>query len=263
VGANHINKAFTLERSVTDWWHRIFDTELYFELYGRHDIELAKKEVQQAIDLLDMQPPARILDVPCGYGRHSVELARRGFDVAGVDVSAVQLQRAQQMAGDAEVAVDFRQMDARALTFEGEFDGAINMFLSFGYFETDEEHLAMLEGIARSLKEGGRFLMDYWNREYEIQTFDQWQVERTGDMFEVEEWDFDHLRGRLNWTNHVFLPNSRHESWYQSIRAYTVVEVKTLLEKAGLRLDAVYGNLEGEPYTMDSEAAIFLATRIR
>lgn len=248
---------------MAEWWHRIFDTELYYELYGRHDIELAKTQVQQAIGLLDLQPPARILDIPCGYGRHSVELARRGFNVTGVDVSAVQLARAQQLAGEAEVAVDFRQMDARALDFEEGFDGAINMFLSFGYFESDEEHLAMLEGITRGLKEGGRFLMDYWNREYEIQTFDQWQVERTGDIFEVEEWEFDPLRGRLNWTNHAFLPNGRHESWRQSIRAYTVVEVKTLLEKAGLQLDALYGNLEGEPYTIDSEAAIFLATRTR
>jgi len=248
---------------VAEWWHRIFDTELYYELYGRHDMELAKTQVQQAIDLLDLQPPARILDVPCGYGRHSVELAKRGFDVTGVDVSAVQLARAQQLAAEAEVAVDLCQMDARALAFEDEFDGAINMFLSFGYFETDEEHLTMLEGIARGLKEGGRFLMDYWNREYEIQTFDQWQVERTGNIFEVEEWEFDPLRGRLNWTNHAFLPDGRRESWYQSIRAYTVVEVKALLEKAGLQLDAVYGDLKGEPYTIDSEAAIFLATRIR
>lgn len=246
---------------MAEWWHRIFDTELYFELYGRHDTELAKTQVRQVIDLLGVEAPARILDIPCGYGRHSVELARLGFDVTGVDVSEVQLARAEQQADEAEVAVDFRQMDTRELGFESEFDVAINMFLSFGYFETDGEHLAMLEGIARGLKEGGRFLMDYWNREFEIQTFDQWQVERTGDIFEVEEWDFDHLRGRLNWTNHVFLPDGRHESWYQSIRAYTVVEMKSLFERAGLQLDAVYGNLEGGPYTIDSEAAIFLATK--
>jgi SAM-dependent methyltransferase len=258
-----LSRSSTGAIGVTDWWQKIFNTELYFELYGRQDIELAKTQIQQVIDLLDLKPPARILDVPCGYGRHSIELAKRGYQVTGVDDSEVQLTRAEQLASEADVAADLRQVDARELMFEGEFDAAINMFLSFGYFETDEEHLAMLKGIARSLKEGGRFLMDYWNREFEIQTFDQWQVERTEDMFEVEEWDFDHLRGRLNWTNHAFLPDGRHESWYQSIRAYTVVEMKELFERAGLELDTVYGNLEGEPYKIDSEAAIFVATKAR
>jgi SAM-dependent methyltransferase len=244
-----------------EWWRKVFDTTLYFELYEAGDTELAKTQVEQLTTLLNLHPPVRILDVPCGYGRHAIALAARGFDVTGVDGSEVQLARAGEKAIAAGVAVDFRLQDARALDFEDEFDVAINMFLSFGYFDTDEEHLAMLAGIARALKPGGRFLMDFWNREHEIQTFDKRQVDRTGDVYEVEEWEFDHLRGRLNWTNQAFFPDGRRESWFQSIRAYTVVEVKTLLERAGFRLDAVYGSLAGAPYTIESEAAVFVATR--
>jgi SAM-dependent methyltransferase len=244
-----------------EWWRRLFETTLYFELYEAQDVELAKTQVPQALALLDLTPPARILDVGCGYGRHSIELARLGFEVTGVDISEVQLGRAREKAQTVEVSVGFRQGDARTLEFEAEFDAAISMFLSFGFFETDAEHLAMLRGIARALRPGGRFLMDFWNREYEIQRFDRWQVERTGDVFELEEWDFDYLNGRLNWTNHAFFPDGRHESWYHSIRAYTVVEVKALFEQAGLRLDAVYGGLSGTPYSIESQAAIFLATK--
>ncbi len=244
-----------------EWWQKLFNTTLYFELYEPADTELAKKQVGQLITLLDLQPPGRILDVPCGYGRHSIELAARGFEVTGVDASEVQLARAREKAAAAGVSVDLRRQDARALDFGAQFDVALNMFLSFGYFETDEEHLAMLAGITRALKPGGRFLMDFWNREHEIQTFDKRQVDRTGDVYEIEEWEFDHLRGRLNWTNHAFFPDGRHESWFQSIRAYTVVEVKTLLERAGLTLDAVYGGLDGRPYAIESEVTIFVATR--
>lgn len=244
-----------------EWWRRLFNSTLYFDLYESQDTELAKTQVPQLTARLGLVPPARVLDVGCGYGRHSVELARLGFQVTGVDISEVQLARAREKAQAAEVAVDFRLGDARALEFEREFDAAVSMFLSFGFFDTDAEHVSMLRGISRALRPGGRFLLDFWNREYEIQRFDRWQVERTGEVYEVEEWEFDYLKGRLNWTNHAFFPDGRHESWYHSIRAYTVVEMKTLFEHAGLHLDAVYGSLAGSPYSIESQAAIFVATK--
>lgn len=217
--------------------------------------------MSQAVALLDLAPPARILDVPCGYGRHSVELARRGFAVAGVDAAETQLARAREKAAAAGVSVDFRLQDARAMDLEGEFDAALNLFLSFGYFETDDEHLAMLGGIARALRPGGKFLMEFWNREYEIRYFDRYQVERTGEVLEVEEWEFDHLRGRLNWTNTAFFPDGRRESWWHSIRAYSVVEMVALFKRAGLEVEAVFGGLDGQPYSIEAEAAVFRALR--
>ncbi|MDQ7843867.1 MAG: class I SAM-dependent methyltransferase [Armatimonadota bacterium] len=245
-----------------EWWQRLFDSPIYFELYEAEDTRKAVREVDALLRLLDLHPPARILDVPCGYARHAIELARRGFTVTGVDASAVQIARGREKAAAAGVAVDLRELDARRLEFEGEFDLAINMFLSFGYFETDAEHLAMLTGIARALRPGGRLLMEFWNREYEIRYFDRYQVDRTGEVVEVEEWEFDHLRGRLNWTNTAFFPDGRRQSWWHSIRAYTVVEMRQLFEQAGLGLEAVYGGLGGEPYSIESEAAVFVARRL-
>ena len=244
-----------------EWWKDLFETPLYFELYEAEDTKKAVGEVSQAVALLGLAPPSRILDVPCGYGRHAVECARRGFAVTGVDAAETQLSRAREKARAAGVSIDLRLQDARALDFEAEFDAALNLFLSFGYFETDGEHMAMLAGIARALRPGGRFLMEFWNREYEIRYFDRYQVERSGDIVEVEEWEFDHLRGRLNWTNTVFFPDGRRESWWHSIRAYSVAEMVTLLERAGLRIDAVYGGMDGRPYGIEAESAIFLATK--
>lgn len=244
-----------------EWWQRIFDTPLYFELYEKQDTELAKTQVAQLIRLLDLTPPARILDVACGYGRHSVELARRGFAVTGLDLSSVQLAHARERAAAAAVDVDWRRGDSRTMTFDAEFDAAINMFLSFGYFDTDEEHLALLRGVARALRPGGRFLMDFWNREHEIRGFERWLVERTGEVFEVEEWEFDHRRGRLNWTNYVFFEDGRRDSWKHSIRAYTIVELLRLFEQAGLRVDAVYGGLDGQAFSIDAPGAVLVATK--
>lgn len=244
-----------------EWWQKLFNSQIYFELYEEADTRKAVEQVRDIIRLLDLKPPARVLDVPCGYGRHALEFARRGFSVTGVDASEVQIARGREKARAAGADVDFRVLDARRLPLEGEFDLAINMFLSFGYFETDDEHLAMLHGIANALRPGGRLLMESWNREFEIRYFDRHQVDHTGDVVEVEEWEFDHLKGRLNWTNTAFFPDGRRDSWWHSIRAYTVAEMRSLFERAGLRFDAVYGGLSGEPFSIESEDAVFVATR--
>lgn len=245
-----------------DWWRDVFNRRTFFELYERSDTELAVKQVDQVIGLLDLQPPAHILDIPCGYGRHSIELAQRNFRVTGVDISEVQIGRARKNAAAAEVSGHFVVGDARALPVAGPFDAAINMFLSFGYFATDEENQAMLDGIARVLRSGGRLLIDFWNREHEVRAFQPTVVDKRDDgILEIEDWSFDPLAGRLSWTNTVIFPDNRREAWGHSIRAFTVAEVKKMLEAAGLTLLSVYGSLDGAPYTMDSEAAIFVAGR--
>lgn len=255
----------------TEWWRDVFDRPTFLKLYERPDTERAIGQVDQILRLLSLdavQPadgqtgPVRILDVCCGYGRHSVELARRGFQVTGVDVSEMQIAHARERAASAGVRPEFVVGDARDMPIQGPYDAAINMFLSFGYFATDAESRAMLSGVARVLRPGGRFLIDFWNREHEIRAFQETILDRRGDdILEIEDWTFDHLAGRLNWTNTVIFPDGRREAWHHSIRAFTVAEVKTMLETAGFTLTGAYGSLAGEPYTMDSEAAVFMAER--
>lgn len=256
----------------SEWWRDVFDRPTFLELYERSDTERAIVQTDQILTLLgldgvrqgDGQPgPARILDVCCGYGRHSVELARRGFRVTGVDVSETQIAHARERAAEAGLKPEFIVGDARDMPVRDSYDAAINMFLSFGYFATDAESQSMLNEVARVLRPGGRFLIDFWNREHEIRSFQETIVDRRGDdILEIEDWAFDHLAGRLNWTNTVIFPDGRREAWHHSIRAFTVAEVKTMLEIAGFALTGVFGSLAGDPYTMDSEAAVFAAERV-
>ena len=246
----------------SDWWRDVFDRPTFFELYERSDTALAVAQTDQIVRLLDLRAPARILDVPCGYGRHSIELARRGYRMTGVDISEMQVAKAREKSAAAGVHAQFIVGDARALPVAGPFDAAINMFLSFGYFATDEENQTMLQEIARALHRGGRLLIDFWNREHEIRLFQPTITEERDDNIkEVEEWSFDPLAGRLNWTNTIIFPDGRRESWDHSIRAFTVAEIRKMLEAAGMTVVAICGGLGGEPYTMDSEAAIFVAER--
>lgn len=244
-----------------EWWQDIYNRQLYFDLYEEEDTAIAPKQVEQLMALLDMRSPAKILDLCCGYGRHSIELARKGFEVVGVDISEKQVQHARERADRVEVKVDFRVGDARALEFRSEFDFVINMFVSFGFFQSRDEDAAMLESVFRALKPTGRFLMDFWNREREIRGFQPTYFERIRDVLILKEWEFDHLEGRLNWKNTALFPDGGREMFEHSVRAYTVAELKELLETVGLKVESVYGSLSGEEFTLDSPAAILEAVR--
>ena len=109
-----------------EWWEDIYNRQIYFDLYEQEDTLLAEKEVQQVVTLLRPPDGARILDLCCGYGRHSIRLAQRGFRVTGVDISEKQIQHAVEEARKADVQIDFRVADARILDFQGEFDFAFS-----------------------------------------------------------------------------------------------------------------------------------------
>jgi cyclopropane fatty-acyl-phospholipid synthase-like methyltransferase len=120
--------------------------------------ERTRQEVDGVVKLLELQADQRILDCPCGYGRHSLELAKRGFQVVGVDINREELTRARR-AGDNLTNTRFQKEDMRLLKFSEEFDAVINMFYSFGFFKTDEENFQVLRNFFSALKPGGKLLM--------------------------------------------------------------------------------------------------------
>jgi len=244
-----------------EWWEDIYNRQIYFDLYEEEDTQLAEQQVQQIVTLLHLTNGASMLDLCCGYGRHSIKLAQRGFKVTGVDISAKQIQHAREVAEIAHAQLDFQVADARKLNFQEAFDVVLNMFISLGFFKDDNENRQVLQGVFRALIPGGKLLIDFWNREKEIKNFQPLACEKIRDIIVLKEWQFDALAGRLNWTNTVIFPDGRRESWDHSVRAYTITELKALIEDAGLKFEAVYGSLAGEVYTIDSPAAIIVATK--
>src|SRR5262245_54265254 len=117
-----------------DWWTHFF-VDFFYELQSGTDAdEQTKAEVDALERLLNLGEPLRILDIPCGAGRHSVELARRGHQVTGIDFNPKVVELAKRAARSAELRVDFRQGDMRELPFVAQFERAICHWGSFGYF---------------------------------------------------------------------------------------------------------------------------------
>jgi D-alanine-D-alanine ligase len=105
-----------------EWWEDLYNRQIYFDLYEEDDTHLSEQQVQQVLALLHPADGASILDLCCGYGRHSIQLAQRGFRVTGIDISEKQIQHAREVAQQAHVPADFRVADARKLNFQEAFD---------------------------------------------------------------------------------------------------------------------------------------------
>ena len=116
-------------------------------------------EVNGVCHLLNIKLESKILDCPCGYGRHSIELSKRGFTVIGSDLNAKHLSVAKKESEKEFVKIQFIKENMLDLKYNSEFDAVINMFYSFGFFESDEDNFKVLQNFFSALKPNGQFLM--------------------------------------------------------------------------------------------------------
>ncbi len=157
------------EHVAQDWWHKIFNS-LYLKTDGDvvDDSRITAAEVDQVCQWLRLSVEHRILDLCCGQGRHTLELAKRGFsNVEGLDRSHYLIQRARQRAKILALPTKFKEGDARKLPYKNdEFDTVLVLGNSFGYFDTVEDDLRVIKEVARVLKPWGRLLIDLADGEY-------------------------------------------------------------------------------------------------
>jgi D-alanine-D-alanine ligase len=152
-----------------DWWRRIFNS-IYLKTDGDvvDDLEITRKEVRVFSEILSVKPEEKVLDLCCGQGRHSLELARAGVkNVEGLDRSHYLVQRAKAQAKKEGLSVRFREGDARKLPYPADsFDQIMILGNSFGYFETAQDDLRVLKEVFRALKPWGKLLIDVTDGEY-------------------------------------------------------------------------------------------------
>jgi SAM-dependent methyltransferase len=240
-------------------WISQYFGAIYPKLYALD--HLTKGQVDGVERMLGLRREQRILDVCCGYGRHSLELGRRGYrHVVGVDFSPPLLARARGAARAEDLRVTFRRADVRRLPFRGTFDVALNLFTSFGYFQDEGEDLAALQGMARALRPAGRLLMDLLNREWLVRHFQPRFRDVTALGTVENNLTFDLRTGRLR-NRRRFRRAGRRHTLTVEFRVYALTEMIRLLETAGLRHEGTYGNFEGAQYGMDTFRMIVVATK--
>jgi SAM-dependent methyltransferase len=232
-------------------WH---DNDAFWEtwapyLFSSERIRNAGHESEQIIRLLQLRPGARVLDCCCGTGRHSLELARRGYRVTGADRTRTYLERAHAQAGEAGLKIHFIQCDVRSPGLRERFDAAINMFTSFGYFESDEDNLRILRSVRGALVDGGRLLIETEGKEVMARDFRErewWRHEDGSIGLQERKVSNDWQRMETMW----MLIRDRKLIWESTVSShiYSAAELRLLMREAGFRRVECYGSLAGAPY---------------
>lgn len=229
-------------------------------LFHQKRLERTKEEIDKILSLLKISPPASVLDLCCGPGRHSLELARRGFVVTGVDKTKPYLEKARKLARKENLKAEFVQKDMRKFCKPDTFDAAINLFTSFGYFKKIEDDKRVLRNVYRSLKRGGIFLMDTMGKEVLARIF------RERDWYEIDGniW-LEERRVLKDWTwiesRWILLKDGKKLEHKISLRLYSAAELSALLKESGFRSVSVYGDLIGGPYDHTAKRLVFAARK--
>ena len=184
-----------------------------------------------------------------GTGRHSIELEARGVDTVGFELNPSYVELARHRAEAVGVSPVFEIGDVRSVAFGGDFDAAILMWNSFGFF-SDDENLALLARIRSALKSGGRFLLELLNRDFLTRHFEATSDSEVDGIRVTEEREFDILSSRMRSSivRHDSPPIERRTNW----RIYSPHEVADMGRRTGFDLEAAYADLDGSPVHLDA-----------
>jgi SAM-dependent methyltransferase len=246
--------------STTETWDAFF-SDFYLRAYAddTRDAE-AVEQALAAARLAGCEPGADVLDVPCGFGRHTIALARAGYRAVGVDRSAALLDEARRRAGG-ERWPKLTRADYRELPFaEASFDAALNLFTSLGYLG-DEEDVKVLAAIRRVLRPGGRLVLETMHRDRLLLAWsdNDWRLMGEGRLL-LEQRTFDAAAGVAQVTPTLIDGAGGRDSRSFSIRAYTATELLAMLDAAGFAGARCHGDLEGGPFSPATRLVI-AATR--
>lgn len=240
--------------SKKEWFDEWFNTIYYHILYKHRDYEEAASFLDHLIDYFQLAPDAKILDLACGKGRHSIYLNEKGFDVTGVDLSEENIKAASTSQND---SLRFAVHDMRDVFAHEQFDYVFNLFTSFGYFDSKEENLNVIDATIKSLKPGGKFLLDFLNPyvvvnnlvHEEDKTIENihFQIRRayTADEYIVKNISVD--------------DHGQHFEFQEKVKAIRRTDFLAYFEKINLKVIDIFGDYELSDYKAEeSQRLIFV-----
>lgn len=240
------------------WYKEWFDRAEYSLVYQRRD----DAEAESVIDLIDKtirpQKGSSVLDVGCGRGRHAFAFARRGYDVAGIDLSELAISEAVARAAELGLEVRFRRMDMREAFCNGCIDLVVNLFTAFGYFDDDQDHERAISAMCTSLRSGGWLVQDFLNAPYvEANLVPEDTVEVEGRTITQTRWI---EAGRIM-KEICIRSDGVSQRFVESVRLLTVDDFRELYTRCGFSIEHLYGSYDGSQYTEDSPRLIIMARK--
>ncbi|HMJ46206.1 MAG TPA: methyltransferase domain-containing protein [Ferruginibacter sp.] len=242
------------------WFKDWFNSPYYHQLYFNRDETEAAAFINKLINYLTPPAGAKMLDVACGKGRHSMQLAAKGFDVIGIDLSKDSIMEALKNEGD---NLHFYQHDMRLPFWINYFDYAFNFFTSFGYFKTQREHDNSIRTISSALLKKGTFVMDYLNVHYaEDNVVHQSEKEVEGVNFILTKWfDETHFYKKIQVEDEGL---EEPLIYTEKVAKFSLGDFTDMFAYHGLQIKEVFGDYLFSNYNVrTSPRLIMIAQKIR
>ena len=223
----------------SDWYKKIWTLDIQDQSW----VEDTRRQVDFLVEKLQLRGDEKILDLACGFGRHSLELARRGFSVTGVDITPSYIESTREEAKREGVQADFLCRDIREIQFEDAFDVVLSMADgAIGYLENDAENLKIFTVVSKALKPGGKYFMDIMNGSYADQHFPcrRWDAGKKCLTLSAFEWDRE--TRVLLYGQPLTRPDIDEGN---PIRLYTLAEITAILASHGMDVFSVYADFDG------------------
>jgi SAM-dependent methyltransferase len=242
--------------STTETWDALF-SDFYLRAFAADERdEEAERQALAAARLSGCPEGGDLLDVPCGFGRHVIPLARAGYRAVGVDRSQALLDEARRRMGHERwpklVAADYRDVPFA----DESFDAALNLFSSLGYLGDDED-TDVLREIRRVLRPEGRLVIEIMHRDRLVRGFHEqdWRLLGEGRLL-LEQRTFDAAAGVAQTTQTLIDTNGERDSRSFSVRVYAATELLHMLDHAGFAEAKTYGDFGANPFTPDTRLVI-------
>lgn len=234
------------------WFQYWFNSPYYHILYQQRNDAEAEFFIDNLTNFLKPKASAKILDIACGKGRHAIYLNKKGFDATGIDLSAQSIKYAKQFENQ---HLHFLVHDMRKLFYINYFDVALNIFTSFGYFDTEKEHVDALKTFRKCLNLHGTLVLDYFNTEKIIRNLNACETKTLdGIRFNITKTVSEKkVIKKIN-----FEDKGQHFQFEERVQAFDLKDFKQMLQQAGMVITHIFGDYNLTPFDEEQSDRLIL-----
>ncbi len=234
-----------------EWFKEWFDTKYYHILYQDRNDDEAQLFMRNLLSYLQLKKNSKILDLPCGRGRHSVFLNSLGYHVFGADLSENSIKYASQFIND---TLNFEVHDMRD-SFLTKFDAIFNLFTSFGYFDDEKTNIKVLKNLKNGLEKDGVLVIDFMNVSYVKQHLVEKEIIVKSD---IEFTIIKTITDKFIIKNIHFIDNKKEYHFTERVKYLSMTILKGYLEKANLKLKHTFGEYSLSDFDNENSSRLIL-----
>jgi SAM-dependent methyltransferase len=242
-------------KDTVSWFANWFDTKYYHILYKHRDYSEAAEFVDRIMSRLALPDGAEVLDLACGAGRHALHISQLGYNVTGLDLSPNSIAAARKFQSD---SLRFDVHDMREVYPNVSFDAILNLFTSFGYFDSKDDNVKMLNSVLSMLNSNGVFVIDFMNANKVIANLvREEQKEIDGINFHIKrEYDGKHIFKYIQLED-----EGQHFSFMERVQAIQLEDFERMLHETGFVVEDFYGNYDLEEFDVDQSNRLIIKAR--